>query len=92
MTLTGYLDVLQDFYVYAKEILDDILDNGHDFMLDLYNTKSIDKQVLNESMLCLEDTKKHLSDDRTNLDEAIMQIEAKRKQMKDGMDSFLNFQ
>jgi hypothetical protein len=71
ISVSGYLDVLKNFYKYALEMINFILNESSNVMLDSYNDKKINDFLLNKIMPCINSVKEMALKDKKDIEEAI---------------------
>lgn len=73
--VSGYLDILLNFYTYAMEMVNDIIKNSANSILDFYNDKRMSKKSMEESMASITKSLPSLMDDKKMLEAAIKQTQ-----------------
>jgi len=86
-TVSGYLDILSKFYTYALEIINDVINNGNDALLDLYNENKVSKETLEQSLKCLEKSKASLITDREAVTKAIEDTQKEIQKINDMLNN-----
>jgi len=93
-TAGGYVEILHKFYSYALETIEEILSEGNNTMLDLYNEGKLSRQTLDSALLCMKEIEPMLLKDKEAVKEAVDQTEAEAKRINDmlnpGLQGFSN--
>lgn len=88
ISVSGYLDVLKNFYKYALEMINFILNESSNVMLDSYNDKKIDDFLLDKIMRCIDSVKEMALKDKKDIEESIH--EAEEEQMRIDEDTSMS--
>ena len=70
-----WINILVNLYVYYSSLMKYILDNYENTLLDLYNDKQIDEDVLKIGMMNFQETRRLISEDVKLIEECIEELE-----------------
>ena len=85
-TAIGYIDILNGFYSYSLDIINDMLENGNDMVLDLYNEKKISKETMQGVLTCIKEAHAMMLEDKESVIKAINQSKIERKRIEDRLN------
>jgi len=71
LSVSGYIDILLEFYRYALEIVNFLMEDSTNIMLDSYNEKKIDHILLDKIMSCINSLKDTMARDKQDISKAI---------------------
>ena len=74
-SMDKWIDILVNLYIYYSSLMKYILDNYENTLLDLYNDKQINKDVLKIGMINFQETRKFISEDVKLIEECIEELE-----------------